>query len=194
MSFLGSISKIFGDKYTRDQKALQPIVDKINALQPEVESLSNDELRARIDQVRAEIAQSTAEHYSAIEDIRAKVEDLPIDKRQELWEDVDKHEKKILEILDDQLEKHLPVVFAVIRETAGRFAKSETIEVTATDLDRELAADGRDFVTIEGDKAIWKNHWMAGGNEIKWDMKHYDVQLKGGIVLFQGKIAEMATG
>ena len=194
MSLLGSISKIFGDKYTRDQKALQPIVNKINDLKAEMESLSNDELRARIDEVRAEIAASTAEHYEAIEEIRGKVEDLPIDKRQELWEEVDRHEKKILDILDDQLEKHLPVVFAAIRETASRFANNETVEVTATELDRELAAQGRDFVTIDGDKAIWKNRWIAGGNEIVWDMTHYDVQLKGGIVLFQGKIAEMATG
>ena len=194
MSFLDSLSKLFGDKYSRDQKALQPIVDKINALKPEMESLSNDELRHRIDVVREEIKQSTAKQYAEIDEIRGKVESLPIDQRQHLWEKVDSLEKKIIDILDEQLEKHLPVVFAAVRETASRFANNETVEVTATQFDRDLAAEGRDFITIEGDKAIWTNHWMAGGNEIKWDMTHYDVQLKGGIVLFQGKIAEMATG
>ncbi|MCH5220201.1 MAG: preprotein translocase subunit SecA [Muribaculaceae bacterium] len=194
MSFFDSISKIFGDKFTRDQKALQPIVDKILALTPEVEKLNNDQLRSRIDEVRAEIAGATAEHYQAIDNIRDKIEDLPIDERQSQWDAIDRHEKKILEILDEQLEKHLPIVFAVLRETAARFAANETITVQATDLDRELAAQGKDFITIDGDKSIWKNSWMAGGNTIKWDMTHYEVQLKGGIVLFQGKIAEMATG
>ncbi len=194
MSFYDSIRKLFGDKFTRDQKVLQPIVDKINALKPEMEALSHDELRGRIDKVRAEIADATAADYAAIDEIRSKVEDLPIDERQPLWDELDRHEKKILDILDEQLEKHLPEVFAAVRETAARFANNETIEVTATQLDRDLAAEGRDFVTIEGDKAIWKNHWIAGGNDMKWDMAHYDVQLKGGTVLFQGKIAEMATG
>jgi len=194
MSVLDFFSKLFGDKYSRDQKALQPIVDQINALRPEMEALSNDGLRQRINEVRAEIDGATAADYAAIADIRNRVEDLPIEQRQHLWDEIDHHEKKILDILDDQLEKHLPVVFAAIRETAARFSNNETIEVTATQMDRDLAAQGRDFVSIEGDKAIWKNHWIAGGNEIKWDMTHYDVQLKGGTVLFQGKIAEMATG
>ncbi len=194
MSVLDFFSKLFGNKFARDQKALQPIVDQINALRPQMEALSHDELRKCIDDVRAEIDGATADHYAAIADIRSRVEDLPIDQRQPLWDEIDSHEKKILEILDDQLEAHLPVVFAAMRETASRFAKNETIEVTARQLDRDLAAQGRDFVSIEGDKAIWKNHWVAGGNEIKWDMAHYDVQLKGGTVLFQGKIAEMATG
>ncbi|MDE6322392.1 MAG: preprotein translocase subunit SecA, partial [Muribaculaceae bacterium] len=114
--------------------------------------------------------------------------------RQPLWDQIDKHEKNILDIIEDKLNDPLPTVFAAMRETAARFAANEVVEVTATQLDRDLAAQGRDFVTIDGDKALWKNHWLAGGNEIKWDMVHYDVQLIGGVVLHQGKIAEMATG
>ena len=194
MGFTSIISKIFGDKSSRDLKAIRPIVAKIQEEGPRLAALSNDELRAEIDKVRADIAKATEADRLAIEKLREEVEALPFDKRQALWDDIDKHEKNILDILEDQLNDHLPVVFATIRETAARFAKSETIEVTATELDRRLAGQGRDFVTIEGDKAIWRNHWMAGGNEITWDMVHYDVQLIGGIALHQGKIAEMATG
>ena len=153
-----------------------------------------DQLRAQIDSVRADIAKATANDQEQIDKLRKDVESLPFDKRQPVWDKIDEHEKKILDILEDQLNSHLPIVFAVMRETAARFAANETVTVTATDFDRELAGTGHQFVTIEGDKAIWKNHWMAGGNEIKWDMAHYDVQLIGGIVLHQGKIAEMATG
>ena len=161
---------------------------------PEVQQLDNDGLRHCIDSVRADIAAATQADKEAADKLRADVESLPFDKRQPLWDQIDAHEKKILDIIEDKLNEHLPIVFATVRETAARFAKSETIEVTATAFDRELAGQGRDFVTIDGDKAIWKNHWMAGGNELTWDMVHYDVQLIGGIVLHQGKIAEMATG
>ena len=194
MSFTGILSKLFGDKSSRDRKQLQPIVDSINALRTQMEGLSNDELRAQIDKVRAEIDEAVHADQQAIDEAREKIETIPFDQRQPLWDAIDEHEKKILDILEEQLNKHLPVVFAALRETAARFAKNEVVEVTATQLDRDLAAQGRDFVTIEGDKALWKNHWMAGGNEIVWDMVHYDVQLMGGIVLHQGKIAEMATG
>ena len=194
MSFTSIISKIFGDKSSRDLKAIRPIVAKIQAEGPRLATLSNDELRAEIDKVRADMAAATAADREAIDRLRQEVETLPFDKRQSLWDDIDKHEKNILDILEDKLNEHLPVVFATVRETASRFAKSETIEVTATELDRRLAGQGRDFVSIEGDKAIWRNHWIAGGNEVKWDMVHYDVQLIGGIALHQGKIAEMATG
>jgi preprotein translocase subunit SecA len=194
MSFTGLLSKLFGDKSSRDRKALQPIVDKINSLRPELEQLSNDELRHKIDEVRAIIDNATSADQKAIDELREKVETLPFDERQPLWDDIDRHEKNILDILDEQLDANLPIVFATLRETAARFAKNEIVEVTATQMDRDLAAQGRDFVSIEGDKALWKNHWMAGGNEITWDMVHYDVQLMGGIVLTQGKIAEMATG
>ncbi len=194
MSLTSFLGKIFGNKSQRDLREIKPIVDKINALGPGLKELSNDQLRHKIDEVRADIAASIKADEDAITEIRGRVEDLPFDQRQPLWDDIDRHEKNILDTLETELEKHLPIVFATMRETAARFAANETVEVTATDMDRELAAQGRDFVTIEGDKALWKNHWMAGGNEITWDMVHYDVQLIGGTVLTQGKIAEMATG
>ncbi len=194
MSFSNIIKKIFGDKSSRDLKAIRPILDKIKQEMPKVAQMDLDQLRAQIDSVRADIAKATANDQEQIDKLRKDVESLPFDKRQPVWDKIDEHEKKILDILEDQLNSHLPIVFAVMRETAARFATNETVTVTATDFDRELAGTGHQFVTIEGDKAIWKNHWMAGGNEIKWDMAHYDVQLIGGIVLHQGKIAEMATG
>ena len=194
MSLTGFLSKVFGNKSQRDLKAIRPIVDKIKALGPEMQGLTNDQLRDRISAVRADIAAAIAGHRKAIEDTKIKIETLPFDQRQPLWDSIDKHEKEILDIIEDKLNGHLPVVFAAMRETAARFAANETVEVTATQMDRDLAAQGRDFVTIEGDKALWHNHWIAGGNEIKWDMVHYDVQLIGGVVLHQGKIAEMATG
>ncbi len=194
MSILSFLKKIFGDKASRDNKALEPIVKKIEALEPEVKKLSNDELRAKIDEVRAQIAEQTANYEKESAEIKEKIETLPYDERQPLWDKIDANEKIVLDTLEKLLDDNLPIVFAVIRETAARFAAGETVEVTATQMDRDLAAQGRDFVSIEGDKAIWKTKWMAGGNEISWDMVHYPVQLKGGIVLTQGKIAEMATG
>ena len=194
MSFTGFLSKIFGDKSSRDRKLLQPLVDRINAIGPDLKPLTNDELRARIDAVRADIDGATAEDRKAIEEARATIETLPVDQRQHLWDEIDRREKNILDTLEKKLDEHLCEVFAVMRETAARFAANADVVVTARQLDRDLAAQGRDFVTIDGDKAIWHNYWMAGGNEITWDMVHYDVQLMGGIVLHQGKIAEMATG
>ncbi len=194
MSFTSFIKKLFGDKSQRDLKEIMPIVDKIKALGPDMEKLSIDELRDVIVKVRQSIADSTSELETTNKELRTKVEELPFDERQPLWDKIDANEKKILDIIEEQLNEHLPTVFAAVKETAARFAQNETIVVTATQLDRDLAAEGRDFVSIDGDKAIWNNHWVAGGNEIFWDMIHYDVQLIGGIVLHQGKIAEMATG
>jgi preprotein translocase subunit SecA len=194
MSFVNILSKIFGSKSQRDLKAIQPIVNQIKALGPELEGLSNDQLRERINEVRAKIAAATADDEAKITELKAKVETLPYEERQPIWDEIDKHEKAIIDNIEDQLNENLPIVFATLRETAARFAHNEFVEVTATQLDRDLAAEGRDFVTIDGDKAIWRNHWLAGGNEITWDMIHYDVQLIGGITLHQGKIAEMATG
>ena len=194
MSLTSILNKLFGNKSQRDLKEIQPIVDKIKAIGPQLKQLDADALRKRIDVVRADIAASIADDQTSIDEIKAKVETLPFDERQPMWDQIDRHEKNILETLEDKLNEHLPEVFAVMRETAARFASSSTVEVTATELDRQLAGEGRDFISIEGDKAIWKNSWMAGGNEITWDMIHYDVQLIGGVVLHQGKIAEMATG
>ena len=194
MSLNSFLKKVFGNKSTRDLKEIQPIVDRIKALGPEMAALDNDALRQKITDVRADIKAAIAPDEEAIAKTREEVETLPIDKRQPLWNDIDRHEKNILDTLEKKLDEHLPVVFAAIRETAARFAANEQVVVTATQMDRDLAAQGRDFVCIDGDKAIYLNHWKAGGNEITWDMVHYDVQLIGGIVLHQGKIAEMATG
>ena len=194
MSLNSFLKKVFGNKSTRDLKEIQPIVDRIKALGPEMAALDNDALRQKITDVRADIKAAIAPDEEAIAKTREEVETLPIDKRQPLWNDIDRHEKNILDTLEKKLDEHLPVVFAAIRETAARFAANEQVVVTATQMDRDLAAQGRDFVSIYGDKAVYLNHWKAGGNEITWDMVHYDVQLIGGIVLHQGKIAEMATG
>ncbi|MCI9285639.1 MAG: preprotein translocase subunit SecA [Muribaculaceae bacterium] len=194
MSFQTFLTKLFGNKSTRDLKEIEPIVKQIEALGPEVKQLSIDQLRERIQAVRDDIKEATRAPREENERLRTEVEELPFDKRQPVWDKIDQNEKLMLDTIEDKLNAHLPEVFAVLRETAARFAANETITVKATQMDRDLAAKGHDFVTIDGDNAIWKNHWLAGGNEIKWDMIHYRVQLIGGIVLHQGKIAEMATG
>ena len=194
MSITSILKKLFGDKSARDLKEIRPILQKVNDLRPQMEQLSNDELRANIDKVRANIAEAIAADQAEVDRLKTEVETLPFDKRQPLWDEIDSHEKNIIDTLEKVLNDSLPIVFATMRETAARFANNEIVEVTATQMDRDLAAQGREFVSIEGDKALWKNRWIAGGNEITWDMIHYDVQIIGGIVLHQGKIAEMATG
>ena len=194
MGFNDFLKKMFGNKSQRDLREIQPIVDKINAIYPTLANLSNDELREKITNIRAALKQSTAEKHAEIDSLKKEIEALEYDKREPLWDKIDNIEKEILDILEKELDKNLPEVFACVRETARRFKENEFIEVTATDFDRELAAKGKDFIRIEGDKAIYQNHWMAGGNEVTWDMVHYDVQLIGGIALHHGKIAEMATG
>ena len=194
MSFNSFLTKLFGNKSQRDLKEIRPIVAQILSAQKTLETLSADELREKINEVRRDIKSATEYSENRIAEIRAEIEKLDVDKRQPLWDEIDKCEKSILDTLEYKLNEHLPIVFATLRETASRFAKSPTIEVTARQLDRDLAAAGKDFVRIEGDKAIYSNSWVAGGNEIIWDMIHYEVQLIGGIVLHQGKIAEMATG
>ena len=194
MSFNSFLSKIFGNKSQRDLKEIRPIINKNKALEQQMKELTPDGLRRQIDDVRADIKAAIKADEDAAAQKRVEIENLPFDRRQPLWDEIDHHEKNILDIIEEKLEEHLPVVFAALRETAARFAANPTVEVTATQLDRDLAAAGKDFLTIEGDKAIYKNHWIAGGNEITWDMVHYDVQLIGGVVLQQGKIAEMATG
>ena len=188
------IKSIFGDKSRRDLKKIMPLVEKIKAVYPEIEQLSNDGLRARVDDVRAQIAASVAPMKAKIQELKEYVETLEYEEREPVWEQIDKIEKEVLDTLEQKLDEVLPVVFAAVKDTARRFAQNETVEVTATQFDRDLAAKGKDFIEIDGDKAIYHNHWMAGGNEITWDMVHYDVQLIGGIALHKGKIAEMATG
>ena len=194
MGFNNFLKKIFGNKSDRDLREIQPIVDQINAIYPTLANLSNDELRDRVQKIREDLKARKAEKEKEISDIKANIETVDYDKREPLWENVDKLEKEILDILEEGLDKHLPEVFAIVRETARRFKENETIEVTATPFDRELAAQGKDFVEIQGEKALYHNHWIAGGNEVTWDMVHYDVQMIGGIALHKGKISEMATG
>ena len=194
MGFSDILKSLFGSKSDRDMKKLRPIVEKIKAAYPEVERLDNDGLRERTQQIRQHLRDAVQPQRDEIAKIKAEIETIDYDKREPLWERVDKLEKEILDVLEDKLNEALPEVFSIVKETARRFTENETIEVTATQMDRDLAAKGHDFVHVEGDKAIYVNHWVAGGNETVWNMVHYDVQLIGGTVLHQGKIAEMATG
>src|SRR5574344_1065140 len=193
MNFNKILQSLFGDKSSRDMRLIQPIVEKIKAAYPAIEALDNDGLRAKTKEIQKQIQESAKEQKDKIAELKAKVEDTPIDEREDIFNEIDKLEKEALEIYENALNNALPEVFSIMKDTARRFAENETIEVTATDFDRELAAT-KDFVHIDGDKAIYQNHWVAGGNEITWDMIHYDVQLFGGVVLHQGKISEMATG
>ncbi len=193
MGFNDLLKKLFGDKSSRDMKLIQPWVEKVKAAYPAVEKLTNDELRARTQAIMQNLQDSVQADRKKIEELKATIEDLEVEKREKVWAEVDDLKKKILDTLEDKLTEYLPEVFAIVKNTGYRFANNDLVEVTATQMDRDLAAT-RDFVTIEGDKALYKTTWNAGGNEIKWDMVHYDVQLFGGTVLHQGKIAEMATG
>ena len=193
MNFNDLLKKIFGNKSQRDLKEIQPWVDKIKAAYPAIESLSNDELRARTQAIMQRLQESVADDRKKIEELKAGVESLEVEKREAVWNEIDKIKKNVRDTLEKGLMDALPEVFAIVKNTGYRFANNETIEVTATDMDRELAAT-KDFVTIEGEKAIYNTTWMAGGNPVHWDMVHYDVQLFGGVVLHKGKIAEMATG
>ena len=194
MSFNSFLKSIFGNKSERDLKKLMPIVREIQAVYPEIEQLSNDELRARSAAIKQEIQDYVKPQRDEIAKIKTEIESLEYEEREPLWAKIDKLEKEVLDRIEDKLNEVLPVVFAIVKDTARRFTENEQIEVTATDFDRKLAADGHDFLEIDGDKAIYFNHWEAGGNEMTWNMIHYDVQLIGGSVLHQGKIAEMATG
>ena len=187
------LSKIFGNKSTRDMKEIQPWVEKIKKAEPAIQALDNDGLRAKTQELKNIIQSSANDIKEKITELKDKIEDTPIEDREPIFSQIDKLEKEVLERYDKKLDEVLPDAFAIVRETARRFSQNEEITVTATDFDRELAAT-HDFVRIDGDKAIYQNHWIAGGNEITWNMVHYDVQLFGGVVLHQGKIAEMATG
>ena len=195
MNFNKFLQSLFGNKSTRDMKLIQPLVEKVKAMYPEIEKLSNDELRARTKEIQAYVQNSAKEQKEKIAALKAKIEETPIDEREAIFNEVDKLEKEALEVYEKALNEVMPVAFSIVRDTARRFAQNEEVVVTATDFDRELASDPKkDFITIDGDKAIYHNHWTAGGNDLKWEMVHYDVQVFGGIALHQGKIAEMATG
>ena len=193
MKFIDFLSSIFGNKASRDMKAIQPLVEQVKAVYPEIQALDNDALRARSAEIRKQVQDAPADLRKQIADIKSKIEQTEIQDRAPLFAQIDKLEKEVLDVLEKALEEVRPVAFAIVKSTAERFANNENVYVTANDFDRNLAAK-HDFVDIEGDKAVYHNHWVAGGNDTLWNMVHYDVQLFGGTVLHQGKIAEMATG
>ena len=193
MGFNEFIGKLFGNKNTRDMREIQPWVEKIKKAYPAIEKLDNDELRAKTQELKERIKQSAVEENARIAELKAKVEETEIEEREQLFNEIDKLETAVLDKYEVALDEVLPEAFAIVKETARRFTQNGEVVVTATDMDRTLAAT-KDFVRIEGDKAIYTNHWEAGGNDTVWNMIHYDVQLFGGVVLHKGKIAEMATG
>ena len=193
MGFNDILSKLFGNKSQRDLREVQPYLTKIKETYPSIQALSNDELRARSESLKQKIREYTAAERAEIEKLKSNVEELDLEAREEVWNKVDKIEKTILDRTEEILDEALPEAFSIVKDTARRFAENAEIVVTATDRDREFATKF-DFVRIEDDKAIYQNHWVAGGNDMTWDMVHYDVQLIGGVVLHKGKIAEMATG
>ena len=193
MGFNEFISKLFGNKASRDMREIQPWVEKVKAAYPRISALTNDELRATTEALKEKIQGSATAERAKIAELKASIEDTELEKREAIFNQIDKLEKEVLEKLDKALDEALPEAFAIVKDSARRFAENEEVVVTATEKDRLFAAKF-DFVTIEGDKAIYRNHWQAGGNDTVWNMVHYDVQLFGGVVLHKGKIAEMATG
>ncbi len=196
MGFIdGIIAKLFGTKSARDLKELMPIVNRIKEAYPRFVCLSNDELRSETSRLKKKIREYISAEENKVAELKAQMEAEGIDyeEKEKVYSEVDSLIKQIDVKIEEILNEILPEAFSIVKETARRFKENETIVVTANDFDRDLAAK-KDFVTIEGDKAIYKNRWMAGGNEVVWDMIHYDVQLLGGVVLHQGKISEMGTG
>ena len=190
------LSKLFGTKADRDLKEVQPLLNATLKVYPEIQKLSNDELRAKTNEFKNRIRKEVEAEETELATLRQRIEeeyDMPVDEKVEIYKRIDKLEKESYDKTQKVLNDILPEAFSVVKETARRFAENEKVVVTATDHDRELAVRLNN-VNIDGDKAIYDNQWMAGGNMITWDMVHYDVQLIGGIVLHSGKIAEMATG
>ena len=194
MGFTDLFKKVFGTKAERDLKQLKPMLNKVLAAYEIIDRLSDDELRERCDGLKARIQEAIASDEKRIAEIKLELEnDIPLDQKEKLATESDKLVKKVDDIIEGVLDEILPEAFAIMKSTARRFKENPVIRVKATQFDRDLSAT-KEFVSIEGEYALWQNHWMAGGNEVTWDMVHYDVQLIGGIVLHQGKIAEMATG
>jgi preprotein translocase subunit SecA len=194
MAFINSLlGKIFGNKSERDIKEVTPVIEKIKQEYSRITKLSNDELREESDKIKKIIDGRIKPEEEEVAKLKAEVEEADIKESEKIYEKIDKIEDQIIIKLEEVLNEVLPVAFAIVKDTARRFVENENVEVTARDYDRDLAA-ARNSIIINGDKAIWKNRWIAGGTEIIWNMVHYDVQLIGGIVLHRGNIAEMATG
>jgi preprotein translocase subunit SecA len=193
MRFNDFLGKILGNKSQRDLKEITPFVDKIKAVYDEIITLSNDELRARSEKLKIQIQDYVAPEVTKVAELKASIEETEIDLREKIYTEIDKLEKEITEKYEVILDEVLPEAFSIMKDTARRLTENPEIIVTANDFDRELAIK-HDFVTIQGDKAHYKNEWIAGGTLIKWEMVHYDVQLFGGVVLHKGKISEMGTG
>ena len=194
MAIASILKKVFGSKADRDLKQIRPVLNKVLETYGPIDKLSNDELRAKTEELKTRLRECEAPFEKRIAEIKAKLdEDIPVHEKENLATESDKLVKDEDAEIEKVLEEILPEAFAIMKSTARRFKENATIEVTANDFDRALSIN-HDFVHIEGDKAVYQNHWIAGGNEVTWDMVHYDVQLIGGIVLHQGKIAEMATG
>ncbi|MBE6216319.1 MAG: preprotein translocase subunit SecA [Bacteroidales bacterium] len=194
MSLTDVFKKIFGSKADRDMKAIRPTLEKVLQAYKEIDPLTDDQLRERCQALKDRIQAAIAADEARIAEIKEELEkEIPLNQKEKLATESDKLVKKVDETIEKVLDEILPEAFAIMKSTARRFKENPVIKVKATDFDRDLSAT-KEFVTIEGDYALWQNHWMAGGNEVTWDMVHYDVQLIGGIVLHQGKIAEMATG
>ena len=196
MDILSNVIKLFfGSKADKDRKQIEPYVRKIKEVYPSIEKLSNDELREHSAALMRRIADFIAADEAHITEQKAKLEQagISLSEKEKISKDIEATTKRIDEKIEQQLDEILPEAFAIMKDTARRFTQNDTVVVTANAFDRNLAAH-KDFVTIEGDKAIYATHWTAGGNDLKWEMVHYDVQLFGGVVLHKGKIAEMATG
>ncbi len=191
----GLIKLMFGSKADKDRKEIEPYIAKVKAVYPQIEKLTNDELRAKSAELRRGIAEFIALEEARIVEIKEQLSqhDISLNEKEKMSKEIDTLKKRIDEKIEERLDQILPEAFAIMKDTARRFSQLDVVEVTANDFDRELAAT-KDFVTIEGDKATYATHWVAGGNDLKWEMVHYDVQLFGGVVLHKGKIAEMATG
>ncbi len=194
MNFNKFLTSLFGNKSTRDMKLIQPLVEKVKETYPEIQKLSNDELRAKSAEIRQQVRDAAKPYQEKMDELKAKIEQTPIDEREPIFKEIDKQDAEMLEAIEKALDEVMFVAYSIVKDTARRLNEGDVV-VTANDFDRELAANpANDFISIDGDNAIYHNEWTAGGNKLKWDMVHYDVQIFGGIALHQGKIAEMATG
>ncbi|MBQ6571877.1 MAG: preprotein translocase subunit SecA, partial [Alistipes sp.] len=191
MDVLSNVIKFFfGSKSDKDRKQIEPYVRKIKEIYPSIERLTNDELREHSAALMRRIADAIAsdEKHIAEQKVKLELSDTSLAEKEKISKDIEQTTKRIDEKIEEQLDQILPEAFAIMKDTARRFTQNEVVEVTANDFDRNLAAH-KDFVSIEGDKAIYQTHWIAAGNDLKWEMIHYDVQLFGGVVLHKGKIA-----